>query len=261
MRQPPLDDFEIQVRDLEESEENNPLELAKSALTVVIAAITGGHLLPIPEMAAAGHLLEEHFSTRRRVRRVREVTYACGNQIIAIKNTIAKDREDLQRQIDERLKSSEFAEAFATAAEEATRTTNAAKLNRLAAVLANSCDPTLSSSTDDDLTSFVHDISRLSEGDVKTLNNLFISSNSFYRRNEKTSGPKSEFSEFINDMAREQSLGSDFYSHCFRLVGFGLATQLAWNSPEGGPSFRVSDRGRHLLNLLRSHAETTQLKS
>jgi len=261
MRQPPLDDFEIQVRDLENSEENNPLELAKSALTVVIAAITGGHLLPIPEMAAAAHLLEEHFSIRKRVQRVKEVTFACGNQIIAIKNTISKDREDFQRQIHETLKSPGFAEAFATAADEATRTTNAAKLNRLASVLANSCDPTLSTSTDDDLTSFVHDISRLSEGDIKTLNYLSTSLNAFYRRNEKPSEPKPEFLEFINDTAREQSLGSDFHSHCFRLVGFGLATQLAWNSPEGGPSFRVSDRGRHLLNLLRSHPETTQLKS
>lgn len=112
------------------------------------------------------------------------------------------------------------------------------------------------SSNDDDLTSFIHDVSQLSEGDIKVLEQLAspASALNFALGAQESTLPESPFQAVIDDAEREKLLTEDFYSHCFRLVGFGLAAQIPGNSPSlalNSYSFRLTRRGHTLLALLK----------
>ena len=113
------------------------------------------------------------------------------------------------------------------------RSTNVEKIKRLGRVLANGSDPKTEPSNDDDLTSFIHDVSQLSEGDIQILERLASPALAlnFALGSQKSAPPESPFQAVIDDAEREKLLTEDFYSHCFRLVGFGLAAQIPGNSP------------------------------
>jgi hypothetical protein len=74
---------------------------------------------------------------------------------------------------------------------------------------------------------------------------------------QKSTLPESPFQTVIDDAEREKLLTEDFYSHCFRLVGFGLSAQIPGNSPSlalNSFSFRLTRRGHRLLALLKQRA-------
>jgi hypothetical protein len=238
----PLD---VAISQLAENPENTTLEIA---LKIAVA---------IPAVAIAD-AIREHFLNRRRFERVKETLVVFQAEFEALQNESVTDRQRLDA-ISDFPKSAAFAEAVVAAAEEAVRTTNAEKIKRLGRVLANGSDPDPESSNDDDLTSFIHDVSQLSEGDVKVLGLLTSASIAinFAAGAQKSTLPESPFQAVIDDAEREKLLTEDFYSHCFRLVGFGLAAQIPGNSPSlplSGYSFRLTRRGHRLLALLKHRA-------
>lgn len=235
----PLD---VAISQLAENPENTTLEIA---LKIAVA---------IPAVAIA-EAIREHFLNRRRFERVKETLVVFQAEFGALQNECARDRQRLDA-ISDFPKSAEFAESVIAAAEEAVRSTNMEKIKRLGRILANGSDPDTESSKDDDLTSFIHDVSQLSEGDIKILEQLAspASALKFAMGGQKSTLPESAFQAVIDDAEREKLLTEDFYSHCFRLVGFGLAAQIPGNSPSlalNSYSFRLTRRGHRLLALLK----------
>jgi hypothetical protein len=238
----PLD---VAMSQLAENPENTALEIA---LKIAVA---------IPAVAIVD-AIREHFLNRRRFERVKETLVVFQAEFEALQNESAKDRQRLDA-ISDFPKSAEFAEAVIAVAKEAVRSTNVEKIKRLGRVLANGSDPNTASSNDDDLTSFIHDVSQLSEGDIKVLEQLAspASALNFALGAQKSTLPESPFQAVIDNAEREKLLTEDFYSHCFRLVGFGLAAQIPGNSPSlalNNYSFRLTRRGHKLLALLKHRA-------
>lgn len=234
-------------------------------LDVAIAQLAESHDTPleiIQKLAAAipvlaiADALAEHFLNRNRYERIVETFLIFQAEIEALKKECVGDRQRLEA-VSNYPKSPEFAEAVITAAEEAARSTNARKIKRLAVALANSCDPSIEPPNSDDLTSFIHDVSQLSEGDIQILGKLATTpwfAFPFAQGSEKSSQPESPLRWMISEAEREKLLTDDFYSYCFRLVGFGLAAQILHNSPNvgaGEPFFRLTNRGRRLVVLLK----------
>jgi len=232
----PLD---VAIKQLEEKPENTTVEIAfKLATAIPVVAVVDS--------------IREHFLNRSRYERVRDTLVIFQGEFEALHKESASDRQRLDA-MSNYVKSAEFAEAVLAAAEEAVRSTNAEKIKRLGRVLANGSDPNSEASDGDDLTSFIHDVSQLSEGDIKILKQLASALDlNFGLGSQKAPLPESPFQSFINDAEREKLLTEDFYSHCFRLVGFGLAAQLPGNSPNAY-SFRLTRRGHRLLGLLKQH--------
>jgi hypothetical protein len=142
-----------------------------------------------------------------------------------------------------------------TAAEEAVRSPNSGKIKRLGSVLANGSDPEINSSMGDDLTSFIRDVSFLSEVDIHVLESLKFGFGPGFAVTESQKAVSAESPlRAFDDAVREQLLTDDLHSHCFRLVGFGLAAQIPSNSPSATDNktlFRVTKRGHTLLALLK----------
>jgi hypothetical protein len=236
----PLD---VAIRLLGDNPESTPLEI-----TLKLAAA-------IPVVAIADSL-HEHFLNRNRFERIQQALLVFKSEIEALDKECAGDREKLGAMRDY-LRSPELAEAILATAEEAARSTNMKKIERLGLALANSCDSTIEPSSSDDLTSFIRDLSQLSEGDVQALRQLTSLAPlawAFAQGSQKSSQPEPPFQSIINDAEREKLLTDDFYSHCFRLVGFGLAAQIPGNSPglvTNGLLFRLTRRGHRLAALLK----------
>jgi hypothetical protein len=240
---------------------DNPLDVAMSQLaenpenTTIEIALKIAAAIPA---VAIVDTIREHFLNRRRFERVKETLVVFQAEFEALQKESAKDRQRFDA-ISDFPKSAEFAEAVIAVAEEAVRSTNLQRIKRLGRVLANGSDPKTEPSNDDDLTSFIHDVSQLSEGDIKVLEQLAspASALTFGLVEQEPAAPKSQFQGVIDDAQREKLLTEDFYSHCFRLVGFGLAAQLSGNSPSlalNNYSFRLTRRGHRLLALLRQRA-------
>lgn len=89
------------------------------------------------------------------------------------------------------------------------------------------------------------------QGDVKVLEQLASSAFAFnFMRSKESTLPDSPLQKFFGDSQREKLLTEDFYSHCFRLVGFGLAAQIGGDSPSDSV-FGLTRRGHRLLALLK----------
>lgn len=235
---------------------DNPLDVAISHLSESPENTTSEIILKISTVipvVAISDAIREHFLNRRRFERITETLVVFQAEFEALQNRSNGDRQRLDAILDFP-KSPEFAEAVIAAAEEAVRSTNLEKIKRLGRVLANASDPAIGRSNDD-LTSFIHDVSQLSEGDITVLEQLVSSVAFNFRPSSQTSTlPESPLQAIIDDSEREKLLTEDFYSHCFRLVGFGLAAQIPGNSPSlalNNYSFRLTRRGNRLLALLK----------
>jgi hypothetical protein len=234
--------LDVAIRQLQENPESTPLVITLKLLTA------------LPGLAVADSIWE-HFSTNKRIERIHEVLVALKQELEALQAYYVGDEQTLGA-ISNYLKSPEFSEALITAAEEAVRNANAERIKRLARVLTNGSDPNTEPSNEDDLTSFIRDVSLLSEGDIQILKQLASSlplAFEFVTGSQTVSRPEFNFQQVIDDAKRDKLLTDDFYSHCFRLVGFGLAAQIPGNSPSLAANkylFRLTRRGYRLHALL-----------
>jgi hypothetical protein len=237
----PLD---VSISQLDDNPESTPLEITLKLATII-------------PLVAVTDTLREHFLNHKRFERIKETFLVFQAELEALQKEYAGNQQALDAQSNF-LKSSEFAEAVIAAAEEAVRSTNAEKIKRLGRVLANGSEPE-AERADDDLSSFIRDITQLSEGDIRVLEQLASAAQLFGSAlaSQTSPPPSSPFQNLIDDGEREKLLTEDFYSHCFRLVGFGLSAQIPGNSPSvvfSRYSFRLTRRGHRLLKLLRHHS-------
>jgi hypothetical protein len=225
---------------LEENPENSTLEIVAKLATLV-------------PLLAPLDALRDHFSTRNRINRIYEVLSVFQSEYEALRMECAQEKAR-RAEIDAYLRSTKFTDAVVAAAEEAARTANAEKIKRFARVLANGSDPRIEAS-DDDLSSFIRDVSQLSEVDLRTLEIIIstvgIMSWESYVPDE-TDGLLGQ--HLVRAAAQEKLQRDDFYSHAYRLVGFGLALE----APSGTGRRLANDlrflptrRGRKLLALLK----------
>lgn len=206
----------VAIQQLREDCETNPLK--------ILMALASVH----PKAHVVNSILE-HFSVDKRIERVADVFEIFNQGMNSLERNFAADHLTLS-EMRKRLDSPEFADAVVAAAEEAVRTASAAKIHRLASVLANGCDPNIEPS-DDDLTSFIHDVAQLSEADVRVLQQLSSAFTVFSGLGDRREPGSESPLKALDGAVREQALTDDFHSHCFRLVGFGLAAQIPSNSP------------------------------
>lgn len=105
-----------------------------------------------------------------------------------------------------------------------------------------------------------NDVSQLSDGHIHIKILMQLASPSFVLNfalgSEKSTQPESVLQSLIDGAEQEKVLTEDFYSYCFRLVGFGLAAPIPGNSPSlalNAYSFRLTRRGHRLLDVLTQH--------
>lgn len=222
----------------------------------IVLKVAGSLLLPIGLATA----LREHFSSRERQERIHRVLLAFKADIEALQKKSEQDGVRTKA-IEDRLQSPKFTEALLTAAEEAAKTAESKKLDRLASTLANGIDPDVIQ-PEDDLTSFVRDVSQLSELDIKTLNKIVISSPlRAVFGTPSSSEPSDLMQSLVESAALERIENDDFFSTAFRLVGFGLVLEVP-SSQYGARSinhlsFTPTKRGRKLSALLKNRVQAT----
>lgn len=188
--------------------------------------------------------------------RVRALMNALETEFHRDHKRVEKAQCDIEA-LKEKINSPEFADALVLAADEAQRTQRERKVERLGAVLANG----LLSEDDeivagDDLVGYIRDLSSLTEGDVQALQFLGDVFKDPIRQRPEMDDPN-DFTMLMGSYLRGiAAMGvhhDDFYSRCWRLTGFGLATEV-----ERSPSrmalkdhcFRPSRRGLRLIKLL-----------
>jgi hypothetical protein len=179
----------------------------------------------------------------------------------AVFNAINDELIRLQKQIDqktleERLDSPEFQDALMLAIEEAWRTSNEVRVQRLAAVLANGVVTNIDAPPGEDLSSFVREVAYLDDGDIQMLQVMGEVYRPAILHRPDLSDPN-EFTLLIAGFLRrtdELNISrDDVYSRCSRLSGFGLAREVPRSDTRMSPSdhcFRPSQRGLRLLRLL-----------
>ena len=198
--------------------------------------------------------LRDHFSTKTRFERIQQVFVAFNSDLDSLEKQSAQNTNKIQA-IEERLQSPKFTEAVLTVAEEAVRTADSEKLRRLASTLANGLDPEIVKPSDD-LSSFIRDVSQLSEHDIKTLDSIARMRQMLWLRYESeptTPGNFPVIEEYLEADAANKIEGDDFYSAAYRLVGFGLALELPSKTGRRSSKnirFTITNRGRKLLALL-----------
>jgi hypothetical protein len=216
----------------------------------IILKISGKLCLPIGLATA----FRDHFSSRNRYERILQVFRAFKSELDSLQRDSAQD-EARTRAIEERLHSPKFTEAVLAAAEEATRTAASKKLDLLASALGNGLDPDIIK-PEDDLASFVRDVSQLSEFDIKALENIGQALQLLWLREhqEQNANGLPVIEEFAENAALEKLQGDDFYSTAYRLVGFGLALELPTKTGRRSSNnirFTTTGRGRKLIALLK----------
>jgi hypothetical protein len=199
--------------------------------------------------------IKNHFSSKTRFERIGQVFLAFNHKIECLEKE-CKENKVKAEAIEDRTKSPQFVEAFVAAAEEAVRTADSRKLDRLANVLANGADPdTLQ--PDDDLSSFVRDVAQLSESDINTLDSIAqaLQLQLWLRENAENTSDLPMAEDFLEGTALQKLETNDFYSTAYRLVGFGLALELPTKTGRRSSNnirFTTTRRGRKLLQLLKT---------
>lgn len=234
------DPLDAAMSQLEESPESTPLEI------VVKLATLAPFFAPLDA-------LRDHFSNRNRIARIYEVLSVFKSEHEALQSELAQEKATLA-DIHSYLKSPKFTEAVVAAAEEAVRTANEEKIKRFARVLANGSDPRIEAS-DDDLSTFIRDVSLLSEVDIRSLEIIIstagLATLDSYVVNE-TDGLLGQ--HLTRAAAQEKLTQDDFYSHAFRLVGFGLVLEVPRDTVRQLANdfrFLPTRRGRKLIALLK----------
>jgi hypothetical protein len=162
--------------------------------------------------------------------------------------------------IKSRIESAEFAAAFREACIQTLFTSDREKVRRFGAVLGASIAAEDWAETSGDLASFIQAIAQLGESDVRTLGilqSVFADVVKVYP-NMHDPNPFTERQQELLKASRDHGFHKDdFYAHCRRLEGFGLAMEVLRNPSRmalGDYCFRPTRRGLRLFSLLEGNA-------
>jgi hypothetical protein len=203
-----------------------------------------------PIIKAANIIRQRLFAAPARGERTSALLKAMNEEL-----TRLNERID-QESVSERIDSPEFQDALVLAVEEAWRTSNEVRVQRLASVLANGVATELDVPSGEDLSSFVREVAYLDDGDIQMLQVM----GEVYRpaiQNRPDLSDPNEFTLLIAGFLRRTDelkiTRDDVYSRCSRLSGFGLAVELQRVDTRMSISdhcFRPTQRGLRLLKLL-----------
>jgi len=234
------------------NQENGPLEITcKTGAEAFNFVLPFGPFNPL----ALLNSLREQFSVSARFRRLRELLSIFKSEIDSIQRESEENIARLEALEAERA-SPEYAEAFRVAAEEAVRTADAKRIERLGIALANGSDPDVKAMDGDGLSTFIRDLSQLSELDIRTLETII--NTPIFATSMDTWAVDSTLGQKLVIAAANANLAkNDFYSHAYRLVGFGLVLEAPSESGRRTADnlcFVPTQRGRKLLALLQTRA-------
>jgi len=207
-----------------------------------------------PIIKAANFIRQRLFAAPARGERTSALLKAMNEELIRLSEQID------QQALNDRIDSPEFQDALVLAIEEAWRTSNEVRVQRLAAVLANGVATNIDAPPGEDLSSFVREVAYLDDGDIQMLQVM----EEVYRpaiRNRPDMSDPNEFTLLIAGFLRrtdEVRIGrDDVYARCSRLSGFGLAVEVLRSDTRMSLSdrcFRPTQRGLRLLRLLAQRA-------
>ncbi len=180
----------------------------------------GGMASPI--IKAANVIRQRLFGAPARGERTCALLKAMNEELIRLSEQID------QKVLNERIDSPEFQDALVLAIEEAWRTSNEVRVQRLAAVLANGVATDVDVPSGEDLSSFVREVAYLDDGDIQMLQVI----EEIYRpiRNRPDMSDPNEFTLLIAGFYRRTDAlrisRDDVHARCSRLSGFGLAVEV-----------------------------------
>lgn len=197
----------------------------------------------------------EYFSKESVNERVDILIDALNDKIEDLFGVVARNGKEID-DIKSRIASSEFTAAIREATVQTILTTEEEKIGQFGEILSNAAIAQDWTEISGNLKSFIREVAQLTQADIKALallNNVFAEVFKTYP-NMHDPNP---FTERLQDlMAMANTAGfhpDDFYSHCRRLEGFGLAMEVPRNASRmalGDYCFRPTRRGFKLVALL-----------
>lgn len=207
--------------------------------------------------AAVAKILTDQFSDAKRRDRVNDLFLDFYKRLKDIESQIGSDREKTKA-VQVRIESPHFQEAVRTACEESARAANAEKVQRMAKILAGSLTPTRWSSKDEDVATLIRDVAQLGERDIHVLHKLSEAFGGLMISNPTlTDRTFTDNNAALDRIVQNEGDSDEFYSICGRLIGFGLAVEVAWPLNHTQPHARCvrpTRRGLALLGYLKMFA-------
>jgi hypothetical protein len=167
--------------------------------------------------------------------------------------------EDHTKAIDDiqsRIESPEFATAFREASVQTLFATEQTKVRYFGAILGSSIGSENWLEISSDLTSFIKAISQLGEKDIESLrllHSVFADVVKVYPNMHDPNPFTERAQELLKAVGEAGFHRDDFYAHCRRLEGFGLAMEVPRNTSRMAPGdycFRPTRTGMKLVGLL-----------
>lgn len=208
----------------------------------------------IPLLAPVAGVVSEaraYFSGRAMAERVNALIDAVNEKVNNLVGRVNRIDE-----IQARIQSGEFGSAFREASVQAHFSTEPVKMTYYAAVLGGSLSASYWSDISSSLSSYIKAIAQLSEKDMeclRLLNSVFEGVVKTYP-NMHDPNPFTEKAQELLKVAGQAGFHrDDFYAHCRRLEGFGLAMEVPRNTSRMAPGdycFRPTRSGVRLMELL-----------
>lgn len=208
----------------------------------------------IPPMAVVNEV-REHFSQKAFKARVGALTDALNEKV----EYESSERQKLGKTVSElqsRLNSREFTESFREACVQTLLTTDSKRVRRFGAILGGSVVADDWPQPSEDAITFIKAIAQLSEKDIQALgllHTVFADVVTVYPNMDDPNPFTEKVQELLKVATEPNFHRDDFYAHCRRLEGFGLAMEVPRNPSRMAPGdycFRPTRPGLRLLEFL-----------
>lgn len=224
-----------------------------------IALRFAAHVPLIGSLAGVISEARQYFSHKATNERLEALINAVNEKTENLSERVAGNTKAIT-DIKSRVESAEFAASFREACIQTLLASEREKVRRFGAVLGASVTAEDWAETSGDLASFIQALAQLSERDIcalRILHSVFADVVKAYP-NMQDPNPFTERQQELLSAARGHGFHQDdFYAHCRRLEGFGLAMEVLRNISRmalGDYCFRPTRRGLRLLSLLGSKA-------
>jgi hypothetical protein len=229
-----------------------------------LALRVASHMPLLGSLVGVVNETRQYFSSKATNERLEILIEAVNSKVEDLKEEV-NDHTQKIADIKSRIDSAAFAAAFREASVQTLFATEEVKIERFGALLGNAVRAEEWPEVSSDLTTFVKTIAQLSEKDIDSLRLLgavFAEVVKVYP-NMHDPNPFTEKALELLKVAGEAGFHrDDFYAHCRRLEGFGLAMEVPRNTSRMAPGdycFRPTRTGMKLLRLLvekkgKSHA-------
>jgi hypothetical protein len=193
------------------------------------------------------NVLRNHFSAASLEERTRIFLSTLSDAV--------RDLEELAGETQARVESPQFLEALIAGVSESARTADVEKIMRFGRILGRSLG--VAGIDLQEAAAFTRDLAQLTDADVAALGCLYEVQHDLLAAAVVATGPDpytQRLARVLESVDAAHVPRDDFYAHCARLTGFGLALEVQPNPARMAPGdhcFRLTKRGWHLVNLMR----------